>query len=121
MKGKRLLLVLVFVAVLAVGWITAVKATTGTEIIKKQNELVAEADDYFARELYVRAIPLYEEALTYSTGQNEMIRKKLLEAYLEYGDMSSYIKLVEKRISAGSAEEEEYLNVADYYIGRSKF
>ncbi len=120
MKSKRMLLVLVFVVILAIGWLTTIKTVTGSEEIKKQDKLIEDADLYMERALYVRAIDCYEEALTYSTRRTLEVEEKLLEAYLVYGDMASYAQLVEKRIAEGIASEKEYIHVADYEIARSR-
>ena len=120
MKGKRVLLILVFAAVLGAGWMTVIKAVTGSDTLEKQEELTAEADAFLAKELYVRAIPLYREALEYSTDQNVLIQEKLLEAYLAYGDSDSYIRLVRERISSGHASEEEYMIAAELLLSVSK-
>jgi len=120
MKSKKILLVLAFAAVLAVGWVVVVRAVTSTEALEEQNALVREADGYMERELYVRAISLYEKALSYSTDQELSIQEKLAGAYLAYGNLSAYIKLLEKRIAEGNAGEEEYISVAEYYRAKSK-
>ena len=120
MKGQKMLLVLLFAVLLAAGWLLAVRSASGADIRKKQNELTVEADGYMEKELYVRAIPLYEEALTFSSASNPSIEERLLTAYRAYGDSSSYIWLVEKRAAAQMASEEEYMQAADYYLAGSK-
>lgn len=93
----------------------AVKEISGVEELQKQKELVQEADSYYEKELYVRAIPLYESAIQYSTQLTADIQKKLLSAYWKYGDSTAYISLVSRRDTEGTALEEEYLNVAKIY------
>lgn len=116
MKLKKMLLVLVLAVVLAIGWLVTVRAATGSEVIREQNNLVTEADSYMARELYVRAIALYEQAVKLDTGLTSEIQEKLLAAYEAYGALDSYVKLVERRVAAGDAREEEYLKAAEYYV-----
>ena len=116
MKGKRLLLVVGLIVILLVGWMLTMQAMTGVELKEKQNQLTAEADIYAEKELYIRAIPLYEEALSYKTDLNTEIEEKLLKVYRDYGDSASYLSLVAQRIEDGSATEEEYITAADYYI-----
>ena len=116
MKGQRMLLLLLFGALLAAGWLAVVRSASGAGIREKQNELVAQADEYGKKELYVRAVPLYEEALTLSSSQNPSIEEKLLAAYQAYGDFSSYIRLVEKRSLEQTARRTEYIQAADYYM-----
>jgi tetratricopeptide (TPR) repeat protein len=120
MKNKRLLLVLVFAVVILAGWMVTLRTVSGTDIIEEQKELVNEADIYKDKELYVRAIPLYEKALKLDTDSNDEIEQKLLYCYENYSDTSSYIDLVKKRDAAGTAQEQEYLTAASYYIEKSK-
>ncbi len=120
MKNKRMLLVLVFAATIMLGWLVTIRTVSGAEVINEQNELVKEADEYAAKELYVRAIPLYERAIKLDTDKTIDIEAKLLICYEAYGNQSSYITLVEKRAEAGTALEQEYLTAADYYIESSK-
>lgn len=120
MKGKKLVLVFIAAAVLAVGWLLTVRTVTGSETLKKQRELVLEADGFSERGLYIRAIPLYQEALTLTSAPDPEIQEKLLATYSNYGNLDAYVKLVEKRISAGTAGEEELLKAADYYLSTSK-
>ena len=63
MKTKKMLLIVVIAVVLGVGWLLSIRTASGTEVIEEQRNLVAEADALAARQLYVRAIDLYEEAL----------------------------------------------------------
>ncbi len=115
MRGKRLVLISVILGALLLGWIMSVKSLTGVEQKEKQNELVTQADEFIKKELYIRGIPLYEEALTYSTEQNPAIEEKLLSAYMDFGQTNSYAKLVIKRAAAGRAKEDEYITVAKMY------
>ena len=121
MKTKKMLLIVIIAAALGVGWLLSVRTASGTEVIKEQRNLVKEADELAARKLYVRAIDLYEEALSQSSRLTPEIQAKLLVAYQGYEDMNAYAKLVENRNLAGTATEEEYLTAAEYYAGRSKW
>lgn len=120
MRKQKAGLILILAALLAVGWGIVMRSATGAQAREKQNELLAAADGYMERELYVRAIPLYEQALTYSSELNPSIQEKLLAAYWANEEPSPYLRLVEKRASEGTAREEEYQNAADYYLARSK-
>ena len=119
MKSKRIMLVLVMLAVLIAGWYFSVKAASGVEVKEKQEELVQKADVLASKELYIRAIPLYEEALRYNTDANVEIEEKLLDAYLDFGQEDLYVNLIEKRISRERASEEEYQAAAQYYLDSS--
>lgn len=120
MKDKRILLVAIFAVIIVVGWMTTLKAVSGADIIAAQKELVEEADAYMERKLYVRAIPLYEEALDSTTELNLEIEEKLLNAYYQYQDMQAYIRLVEARVETNDAKEGEYLTVARHYVENRK-
>ena len=116
MATKKLLFIVVLIAIAAVGWLGAVRSLSNTEEVETQAALVAEADVLAEKELYVRAIPLYLEALGYTTDSNGDIEIKLLEAYLSYGKTSDYTSLVEKRAASNTASENEYLTAADIYL-----
>src|SRR5574344_1723822 len=119
MGQKKLLLVLLVVVLLGAGWFAAMRAATGADIREKQNTLTVQADSFMDKELYVRAIPLYEEALGYHSDLNSSIETKLLKAYLLHGDVSEYSSLVKSRIEAGTATEDEYIKLADNEIASS--
>lgn len=121
MKTKRLLLVVIVAGVIFLGWIVSLRAASGVEIKEQQQKLVEEADLYKQKELYIRAIPLYEDALKLKTDRELEIQSKLLACYEEHGDTSEYISLVESRADKNVAEEGEYLNAAEYYIKGYKF
>lgn len=123
MKVKRLGLIVVLVLILSIGWIVSLRKVSGVDI-KKDYKLMLEAADRFNdRELYIRAIPLYMDALALNVSNEEeidVIQNKLLSAYLQLGDIESYVDLVVERIDANRAVEEEYLKLADYYLMNSK-
>lgn len=121
MKTKKMLLIVIIAAVLAMGWILAIRSASGAETLKEQKELITEADSLLERRIYVRAIALYEQALNMDTKRTVDIQEKLLQAYSGYEDMDSYVTLVEKRDAAGTAKEEEYLEAAKYWAAKSKW
>lgn len=116
MNVKKAMLVLFMAVLLAASWMLVLKKASGIEEKEKQEALCAEAGKFLEQELYVRAIPLYEEALAYNTGSQDDIGKKLLEAYEKYGDMESYTALVKRRIKKGIAGEEECLVAAQHKL-----
>ena len=121
MKNKRLILVVVIIATVIIGWIISIRNVTGIEEKKKQEALLKEADQYMKDMLYIRAIPVYKDALKYRSGLNNEIEEKLLQAYYGYGDFAEYIDLALNRIEAGTAKENEYINIADYYSKSYKY
>ena len=116
MATKKLIFILVLIVIAAVGWLGAVNSLSNTEETATQAALVAEADALAEKELYVRALPLYLEALGYATDANDAIEQKLLDVYLDYGKTSDYTALVEKRAAANTASETEYLTAAQLYL-----
>lgn len=120
MQSKKLSIILVIVIVTVAGWFVSVKTFLGIDNEKAQISLVQEADGYTLKELYVRAIPKYKEALTYDVGNNVEIETKLLNTYDLYGDIINYVKLAEKRMADNTAAEQEYIRVADYYLSTNK-
>lgn len=118
MKTKQLLLIAILLIALAAGWLKAMQTLDNSEEIEAQNALVVEADELAQKTLYVRAIPLYEEALSYDTDENAAIEEKLLAVYLEFGENDSYISLVSKRSSNGRASETEYMKCAEIYLAQ---
>lgn len=116
MKGKRLILVGVLLLLIVVGWYMSVRSASGVDDKNAQEELVARADVFAGKELYVRAVPLYRQALSYHTEAIPQIETKLQQVYLAQGDTDSYVELVEKRVVDKTASEEEYLQAAEIYL-----
>ena len=118
MGKKKIFIIFAVVILLLIGWLLAFKSVTRIDEIKKQNNLVKKADAFMERELYVRAIPLYEEAVGIDTSKNAKyeIENKLLVAYYNYGDNEKYTNLVEKRVKADRATAEEMTTAALFYI-----
>lgn len=117
MAKAKTRIVLVMVLFLAVCW--AAMLVGHTESPKQtQARLLAQADDFAADGLYVRAIPLYQEALNYAqeASDQEEIEQRLLQTYSSYGDMASYVQLVEERAAQNRAAAQEYVTAANYYL-----
>ena len=117
MAKAKTRIVLVMVVFLAVCWAGMLMGHTESPA-QTQARLLAQADDYAADRLYVRAIPLYKEALGYAeeAADEEEIEQRLLETYYAYGDMASYVQLVEERAAENRASADEYVAAANYYL-----
>lgn len=120
MQSKKISIILVIAVAVIAGWFVSVNSFLGIDEEKAQTLLVEEAEQYALKELYVRAIPKYKEALTYDAGHNPDIEAKLLDTYERYGDMLNYVKLAEKRMADNTAAEQEYIKAADYYRATHK-
>lgn len=118
MKLKQLLLVAVLLVALLAAWISAAAAASNKEAIAAQNNALNLANQYAEKELWVRAIPKYQEALTYQTGMENRrtIEALLLEAYLSYGSIDAYLELSQSRMDDGAAAEDEYIQMAEIYF-----
>jgi hypothetical protein len=116
MRGKRFFLVLVLAVVLVAGWFLTLRSASGVEDIQKQSQLVEQADGYLGKKLYVRGIPLLEEALSYETDQVDAIQRKLLNAYYAYGDMDSYDALLSLMEQNQNATADDYLLLANVQL-----
>ncbi len=116
MNGKKLVLVALLIAILGIGWFVVIQTASGAEDRQAQTQLVEQADVFAQKGLYVRAIPLYVEALGYRTEANAQIEAKLLSMYEMSGEGDSYTALVEKRAADGTAAAEEYVTAAEIYI-----
>ena len=100
LKGKRLVVMVILVVLLAFGWFLSVRSASGIDDERTQAGLVESADAFAERELYIRAIPLYKQALGYATDAVPQIEKKLQQVYLKQGDTDSYVSLTQARASA---------------------
>lgn len=123
MRGKRFFFVMVIAAVLVIGWLFALKSASGIDEINQQNELVSQADEYLEKKLYVRGIPLLEQALTIKTKNSDVVQRKLLEAYWGYGEVDDYYALLQEMDADDSnkkADVEDYLRLTDYYQEQRK-
>lgn len=114
---KKKLSIIILIAVLAAfGWYFSIKKFSGADMRQQQNLFVEQADEYAQKKLYVRAIPLYQQALEYDTDACDEIQRKLLNTYAAYGDMRAYVKLAEYRMQERLATAEEYRKTAEYYM-----
>ena len=121
MKSKQLLLIVLILAALIAAWMVVLGSDKSEEQAALQAELVEKADVFAGKELYVRAIPLYSEALSYSTDQNDAIYERLLDCYLSSGDDDSFVSLVENRVSKKKADADTCLRAAEILVSYDDF
>ena len=119
MRGKRVFFVLIITVVLVFGWLFTLKSASGIDEINEQKQLVNQAETYLDKKLYVRGIPLLEQAILFKTKHSPDIQRQLLNAYWNYGDMDSYYNMVQVMDSNDSnrlAKAEDYIILAKYYL-----
>lgn len=112
-RGERLLIAGCCVLLLIVSWIVAVSGESDEE---KQAKLVSQAQAYLEDKIYIRAIPLLEEAAQYGTDNTYAVEETLKGAYLaldgEYD--SEYEDLLDAQMSREDARAETFLEAAEY-------
>ncbi len=115
--AKKILLLVGCVALLGVSWLMAVSAKTDADT---QRELINEANAYLADEIYVRAIPLLEEASSYEDEYTAQAEALLKDAYLKLLDQSDYRDgyetLLAKQMARSAAGSDVFLEAAEYYL-----
>lgn len=116
MKSKKLGFILILAVVIFFGWILCIKKASGMEEKNEQKNLVGQADTYIQKQLYVRGIPLLEDALKINTSNNTEIQRKLLSAYRDYGDMDAYYELLQKMEKTQAATAEDYVVMVNYNL-----
>lgn len=116
-KRTKSSLTLLVIVLLAVSWVLAFSSMFVDREMIAQKALIKEADGYLEDKLYIRAAQNYLEALSeYKTEDNPVLEKRLVGIYQEAGMTEEYYELMESRVEAGTAEETEYMALADWYI-----
>lgn len=119
MKKKVILISAVLIVFTLIAWKSVLSFEP--DRLSEQNELVQSADSFMEDSLYIRAIPLYEQAYSMNIDStNTVVEDKLLEAYKLNDDFDKYYNILEDRISKGTATESEITIVADNYINNNK-
>lgn len=110
----------IMLALVAVGWLCTVMTLTENEDEEAQEALILQAQKYLEDDIYIRAVNNYKKAINnYTTDRNQQLQTELLEIYLEAEMMDEYYSLIESRIGAKTAEEQEYLALASYYLEKN--
>jgi len=116
-KKKLSALKLIAVVLVIMGWAVAAVSLIGPDDEKEQMNLVNQAEALVQDKIYVRAIGLYNQALSqYSTDKNQEIEERLLAVYKQAGKITEYEELIVSRIERNTAKTEEYLEIAKKYI-----
>jgi len=106
---------------LIVSWVIATNSRSTAE---KQLVLINEATALMGDGIYIRAVPLLEEAAEYETVHTRIAESLLKKAYLALMDNRGfprrYTTLLEKQMNRRDAEPYIFLEAADYYLSVSK-
>ena len=78
-QSKKLLLVILLAAAAVIIWLAAV--TTGSRNADRQNELMDQAQAYLDDLVYVRAVPLLEEASAIDAERTGEAKRLLADCY----------------------------------------
>ena len=118
---KKVLTIVCCVLLLTVGWIAAVFSKSDSA---KQKELIQEAQMYLEDEIYVKAVPLLEEAAGYSAKHSQTAEKLLKKSYQKLLKTSGYSRkyalLLEAEMSREETGPEVYLEAGKFYLGMHK-
>ena len=116
-RSKVILFGTVCILMLALSWLTAITAQTDEE---RQEELLLQAKEYIQDEIYVRAVPLLEEAAGYEDDHTLEAEELLKEVYLQLIDQSGYAQkytaLLDKQMSRDHASGACFQEAAEYYF-----
>ena len=120
-RGKRMLLAVGCAALLLVSWLVAVTAKSDTQ---RQAELIQQAQAYLEDEVYIRSVPLLEEAAGYKGKHTAQAEELLKVAYQNLFDQSGYrnkyTDLLEQQMNRKNPDPAVFAEAADYYLGISK-
>ena len=122
MVKNRLILIMPFLIIVLMGWMNINDSDKRNEQkLKEQQELIEEADQFIADEVYVRAEELLIKARKMNVGDIEAINQKLLAVYKSEGDMTKWSRTIENRISEGISTPEETEELLNYYMENEKY
>ncbi|MCL2249070.1 MAG: WG repeat-containing protein [Oscillospiraceae bacterium] len=114
-------IILTCTAILGAAWYVAVNTSSTTE---KQLLLINEAVQMMESGIYIRAVPLLEEAANYDAAYTAKAEKELKRAYLELmenrGFTRRYTTLLEKQLSRKDVASEVFIEAAEFYLNSQK-
>ncbi|MCL1975875.1 MAG: WG repeat-containing protein [Firmicutes bacterium] len=116
-KTSRILLSAAFLILLAISWIVALNTKP---LAKKQWELLEQAAALMEDKIYIRALPLLEEASQYNSTYTLSAENLLKSAYLALIDQGGYQRkytgLLNKQMNRTDATPAVFLEAAHYYL-----
>ena len=114
MKNQKVIISVVSILVIILVWFGAVVALNNHEAEKTQADLVKQANEFRDKGLFVRAYPLYEQALEIKTENNRDIQEDLLLAYYEDQRYPDYLNYVDSlALTADKASADNFLKCAE--------
>jgi hypothetical protein len=117
-KTHRILLAVGFSALLLISWAVAIDSKSPAE---KQTELIEQANALIADEIFVRAMPLLEEAAGYDAAHTIESETLLKTVYLELmgqsGIRNKYTGLLEKQMGRSDVTADVFAEAANFYLG----
>ena len=120
-RFNRILIGIACFALLITSWVIAVNARSDSE---KQLELMARAAALTDDGIYVRAVPLLEEAARYNAEHTLAAEAELKRVYLalagQRGFHRRYMNLLESQMSRKDAAPEIFAEAANYYLRISR-
>jgi hypothetical protein len=120
-KKIYIIIILVCTAILGAAWYVAINTKSTDE---RQLLLINEAIQMMASGIYIKAVPLLEEAANYDAAHTGKAEEELKRAYLELlenrGFTRRYTTLLEKQLSRRDATSEVFIEAAEFYLNSSK-
>lgn len=120
-RTTRILAALGCAALLLASWAAALLAKTDAQ---RQAELLEQAGVYLADKVYIRAIPLLEEAAGYQDDYTLQAEEELKQAYLQMLSKSGYERkytdLLDRQMARPGAGPEVFQEAAEYYLDRGR-
>ena len=120
-RMNRILIGVGCVALLLISWLVTISAPSDKE---RQLKLMDDAEALMTDEIYIRAVPLLEDAIGYSTEHTFDAESALKRAYLQLLDQTGfrrkYLDLLAKQMGRENASPELFKEAAQFYLGISK-
>jgi hypothetical protein len=120
-RTNRILFGIGFFALLLVSWVVVASAKSNSI---KQLELIENAVKLIDDGIYIRALPLLEEAVAYNAEHTLTAETQLKKVYLalinKRGYRRKYTELLENQMGRKNASPDIFSETADYYLGISK-
>ena len=117
----RALISVGIIVLLFISWFIAINSQSNVE---KQIELMAQASVLVNDGIYIRAVPLLEEAAMYNTELTLVVESELKKVYIELfgtrGFRQKYVNLLEAQMNRKNAQSDIFKEAANYYLGISR-